>query len=202
LSNNTTAYSRYRFVFLTSFGPYPGLGQWKLYSKTTYLKGVSISSLGQYISTIVNNGYIYTSNVALPTGTVDQFSYSLGRLNNVDGSSTNSYIFNLDNGSTFFLTGTAPTANYSINFTISILNPSRSYLITVINKTSSVASHYCNAVSINGISVPSERLLYTVKPANIVLTGAVKTNQEFVLFYNSTISAWFVNTNLKIFKVA
>jgi len=146
--------------------------------------GLSVSADGLYQTAVEQNGRIYTSS----TGLISVF--------------INYNTFNLDTGSTFFLTSVAPNANYSINFTISILNPSRSYLITVINNTSSAAMYYCNAVSINGISVPSQRLLYTVKPANIVLTGAVKTNQEFVLFYNSTISAWFVNTNLKIFKVA
>jgi photosystem II stability/assembly factor-like uncharacterized protein len=50
---------------------------------------VAISSSGQYISATVNNGYIYTSNIALPAGTVDQYSYSLGRLNNVASVFTN-----------------------------------------------------------------------------------------------------------------
>jgi hypothetical protein len=111
---------------------------------------------------------------------------------------------NLDTGTTFFLTGLDPTANYSINFTISTLNTANTYLITVINKTSSVASYYCNAVSINGTAVASTQFLYTVRPSVITssnaLTGAVQTNQEFIMFYNTTAVAWYVLTNIKVFK--
>jgi hypothetical protein len=112
-----------------------------------------------------------------------------------------SFTFNIDTGTTFFLTGPVPTANYSINFTITTLNTANTYLITVINKTSSVASFYCNAVQINGTG---RTLLYTVRPTVITssnaLTGAVQTNQEFIMFYNSTTSAWVVLTNIKVFK--
>jgi hypothetical protein len=117
---------------------------------------------------------------------------------------TNYNTFNLDTGSTFFLTSVAPNANYTANFTISTLNTSRSYLITIINTTSTRASYYCNSVSINGTAIPAANILWTVPTdasRNVLISGAAKTNQEFVLFYNTTTSSWFVNTNLKIFKV-
>jgi len=144
---------------------------------------VSVSEDGLYQSATVQNGQIYTSS----TGFNSVF--------------TNYYTYNLDNGSTFFITGTAPTANYTANFTISTLNTSRSYLITLINTTSSTASYYCNSVSINGTAISASNILWTVPTANIpaLITGAAKINQEFILYYNTTASAWFVTVNIKKF---
>jgi hypothetical protein len=114
---------------------------------------------------------------------------------------TNYNTFNLDTGSTFFLTSVAPNANYTANFTISVLNTSRSYLITLINTTSTRATYYCNSVSINGTAIPAANILWTVPIANIaaLITGAAKTNQEFVLYYNTTESKWYVTMNIKKF---
>jgi hypothetical protein len=111
------------------------------------------------------------------------------------------FTFNLDNGSTFFITGNAPAANYSANFTISVLNPSRSYLITLINTTSTRGTYYCNSVSINGTAIPITNMLWTDTSGNIttLINGAAKTNQEFMLYYNTTESAWYVTMNMKKF---
>jgi hypothetical protein len=142
---------------------------------------VSISATGLYQTAPIYNGLIYTS-----TATVVVTSFT----------------FNLDTGTTFFLTGDAPTANYSANFTITVLDTTRCYYITLINNTSSVATRYCNAVFINGTSIPRLRFLYNVLPASLVLTGAVVTNQEFILFYNTTASAWFALTTVKVLQTA
>jgi hypothetical protein len=135
--------------------------------------GVSISSAGDYITAVADGNNIYTSKTTI---------------------NITLFTFNLDNGTTFFLTGQSPTENYSVNFTISTLNTANTYLITVINKTSSVASFYCNAVQINGTG---RTLLYT---GSRVVTGASQTNQEFIMFYNTTTSVWVVLTNIKVFK--
>jgi hypothetical protein len=140
---------------------------------------VSMSSTGQYQTAVVyGGGYIYTSTAIITVTT---------------------FTFNLDTGSTFFLTGTAPTANYTANFTISVLNTSRSYLITLINTTSTRSTYYCNSVSINGTAIPAANIVWTVPIARISLTGAAKTNQEFVLYYNTTESKWYVTMNIKKF---
>ena len=110
-----------------------------------------------------------------------------------------SFSFNLDTGSTFFLTGLAPTANYTANFTITLLDTTRCYYITLINNTSSVASYYCTAITINGTSIVSPRFLYN-RPISLV--GAVQTNQEFILFYNTTATAWFALTTIKVLTTA
>ena len=147
----------------------------------------AISSDGKYAIVLMNDG-AYADFRILTTISLPQ----------------NAFTFNLDTGTTFFITGTAPTANYSANFTLSTLNTSRTYLITLINKTSSVHQYYCNSVKINGTAVASARFLYTVRPSVITssnaLTGAVQTNQEFVMFYNTTVGGWYVLTNIKVFK--
>jgi hypothetical protein len=144
-------------------------------------RGVSVSSDGVYQTAVVRNGLIYTST----TGT-----------NNV---ATNSYIFNLDNGSTFFLTGTAPTANYSINFVVN-QDISKNYLVNVINNTTR-ANTYCNAVSINSVAVSSANFMYTTLPGSIDLSGSLVTTQEFNIHYNITSSAWMVDTNINKYQV-
>jgi photosystem II stability/assembly factor-like uncharacterized protein len=160
---------------------------WSPISNNSFWYGISISYTGQYI--ITSNSWS---------------GLSLGVYTSTATVSISSFTFNLDNGTTFFITSFPPTANYSINFTITTLNTANTYLITVINKTSSVHQYYCNSVSINGTAVSSTRFLYTVRPSVITssnaLTGAVQTNQEFVMFYNTTAAAWFVLTNIKVFK--
>jgi hypothetical protein len=149
---------------------------WTLVPFSTFGKSiikVSVSSTGQYHAAPLYGHLIYIG---------------------VGSIGVTYFRFNLDNGTTFFITGTSPTANYSANFTITVLDTTRCYYITLINKTSSVASYYCNSVSINGTS---RTLLYT---GSRVLTGAAQTNQEFIVFYNTTTSAWVVLTNIKVFK--
>jgi hypothetical protein len=139
--------------------------------------GVSVSSDASYQTVVVQSSRIYTSST----------------FNEV---ATNYYTFNLDNGSTFFLTGEVPTANYTANFTISALNTSRTYLIMLINNTSSAASYYCTSITINGTSIST---IYNVSPT---LTSAVVTCQEISLFYNSTSSAWQADSLVKNYQAA
>jgi hypothetical protein len=133
---------------------------------------ISMSSNAKYMSAVPNNANLQTSQAAV-----------LGFI----------FAFNLDNGTTFFITGTAPTQNYRIDFTISILNTSRSYLIQVINTTTTAANYYCNAVTINGTAVTSPQLLF----ANTTITGALATIQEFTMHYNASTSVWNIDSNVK-----
>jgi hypothetical protein len=113
---------------------------------------------------------------------------------------TNYNTFNLDTGSTFFLTGPAPNANYSINFIVN-QDISKNYLVNVINNTTK-ADTYCNAVSINSVAVSSPNFMYTTLPGSIDLSGSLVTTQEFNIHYNITSSAWMVDTNIKKYLAA
>jgi hypothetical protein len=161
-----------------------GVNWYFLNIQNNYFTSLGLSSDGVY-TTIAGSWAGDTTGIKVSKATVNITSFT----------------FNLDTGTTFYLTSFPPTANYSINFTISTLNTANTYLITVINKTSSVASFYCNAVQINGTG---RTLLYTVRPTVITssnaLANAAQTNQEFIMFYNTTSAAWVVLTNIKVFK--
>jgi hypothetical protein len=203
--------SNYGVSFITKTGLYTSgskismspTGQHQIISS----KGFSTTN--NRVKTSVDYGITWIDNVqVLASGGCTGVSFSsnglklaIGTYENSSGGlrisellPLNAFTFNLDTGTTFFLTGQTPTANYSANFTISTLNTANTYLITVINKTSSVHQYYCNSVKINGTG---RTLLYT---GSRLVTGAAQTNQEFIMFYNSTTSAWVVLTNIKVFK--
>ena len=173
---------------------------------------MSLVSSGKYQTSTVNGGYIYTSNdygvtwtprdslrnwtiVSVSSNALYQTAFADSNwYRSIATGTVTSFSFNLDTGSTFFLTGTAPTANYSANFTVSALNTERTYLIMLINNTSTAASFYCTSITINGIAVST---VYSVSPT---LTSAVVTSQEISLFYNSTASAWQADSIVKNYQ--
>ena len=148
----------------------------------------SISSLPDIV--LYANGPIHASKYVYLNNIIEHISTTYT-------SGTNSYTFDFNVGSTFLITGTAPSANYSVTVNISSLNTSRTYIITLINNTTSAASYYCNSVTINSTAVTNSNFLYSASPSTISLTGAILTTQQLVMFYNT--NAWYVLTNVNSF---
>jgi hypothetical protein len=176
-------------------------------------RSLSISYTGQYQTAGIGSGPIYvsadygnnwtskaTSLVWYGLAMTADGKYNVGVVYGdgiyTSSSSTILYTFNLENGTTFFLGHPVPSANYTANFTITTLNTERTYLIMLINNTSSAASYYCTSVSINGTSIST---FYSVAPT---LTSAVVTCQEISLFYNSSASAWQADSLVKNYQAA
>ena len=166
-----TAHSDYIYIS-TNYGV-----NWIARADYRTWNGVSVSSDGLYQTVVPSNSTIHISATS--------FNATFNNYNT----------FNLDTGSTFFLTSVAPNANYTANFTITTLNTERTYLIMLINNTSTAASFYCTSITINGIAVS----IYNVVPT---LTSAVVTCQEISLFYNSTASAWQADSIVKNYQAA
>ena len=148
----------------------------------------SISSLADIV--LYANGPIHTSKYVYLNNIIEHISTTYT-------SGTNSYTFDFNVGSTFLITGTAPTANYSVTINISSLNTTRTYIITLINNTTSAANYYCNSVTINSTAVTNTNFLYSASPSTISLTGAILTTQQLIMFYNT--NAWYVLTNVNSF---
>ena len=150
-----------------------------------------------------NNNYTSTPFNVIGGMFVSQYMYLNNIIENVSSSgvtlSNNVYTVNFTATSTFLLTGTAPTANYSctINGLTSLLT-TRTYVITLINSTTTVSSYYCTSVSVNTTpSVTTPTFVYNGSPSFISLTGAQITTQMIALIHNG--SGWYALTNINAY---
>ena len=152
---------------------------------------VGASSISSLTDTVLYaNGPIHTSKYVYLNNIVESVSTTYT-------SGTNAYTFDFNVGSTFLIAGTAPTANYSATINISSLNTTRTYIVTIINNTTSASSYYCNSVTINSTAVTNTNFLYNISPVTITLTGAILTTQQLVMFYKTNV--WCVLTNINSF---
>lgn len=150
-----------------------------------------------------NNNYTSTPFNVLGGMYVSQYMYLNNIIENVSSSgvtlSNNVYTVDFKSTSTFLLTGTGPTANYSCTITgISSLLTSRTYVITLINSTTTVSNYYCTSITVNtSPSVTTPIFTYNGSPSFISLTGALMTTQMIALIYNGT--SWYALTNINSF---
>ena len=134
---------------------------------------------------------------------VSQYMYLNNIIENVSSTgvtlSNNIYTVDFTATSTFLLTGTGPTANYSCTISgLSSLLTSRTYVITLINTTTTVSSYYCTSVRVNTTpTVTNPIFIYNGSPSFISLTGAVITTQMIALIHNGT--SWYALTNINAF---
>ena len=134
---------------------------------------------------------------------VSQYMYLNNIIENVASSgvslTNNVYTVDFRTTSTFLLTGQAPTANYSctINGLTSLLT-TRTYVITLINSTTTVSSYYCTSVSVNTTPNPTTpTFVYNGSPSFISLSGAQITTQMIALIHNG--SGWYALTNINAY---
>jgi hypothetical protein len=150
-----------------------------------------------------NNNYTNTPFNVIGGMFVSQYMYLNNIIENVSSSnvtlSNNIYTVDFTITSTFLLTGTGPTANYTCRINgLSSLLTTRTYVITLINNSTTVSSYYCNSVTVNTTpSVTNPTIIYNGSPSFISLTGAVITTQMIALIYNGT--TWYALTNINSF---
>ena len=133
---------------------------------------------------------------------VSQYMYLNNIIENVASSgvtlSNNVYTVDFTATSTFLLRGTGPTANYSCTINgLSSLLTTRSYVITLINSTTTVSSYYCTSVTVNTTPTTTPIFVYNGSPSFISLSGAQITTQMIALIYNGT--SWYALTNINAF---